>query len=144
MEQIPSREANSFSASQEIPPILWDPKFYFHIPNYRTWIRHSKNTLIFLCISRYLYIYSIIPRELSNNVAWKSIVSLEAVWEKLPYTNMEEIIHYFIFFGFWTASWSSGQGLWLLIMRSRVRFPVLPWEFFLAEKDSHGDHGLGR
>ena len=28
------------------------------------------------------------------------------------------------------ASWSSGQGLWLLIMRSRVRFPVLPWEFF--------------
>ena len=31
----------------------------------------------------------------------------------------------------------------LLIMRSRVRFPVLPWEFFLAGKDSHGDRGLG-
>ena len=41
------------------------------------------------------------------------------------------------------ASWSSGQGLWLLIMRSRVRFPVLPWEFFLSGKDSRGDHGLG-
>ena len=41
------------------------------------------------------------------------------------------------------ASWSSGQGLWLLIMRSRVRFPVLPWEYFLAGKDSRGDHGLG-
>ena len=41
------------------------------------------------------------------------------------------------------ASWSSGQGLWLLIMRSRVRFPVLPWEFFLGGKDSRGDHGLG-
>ena len=41
------------------------------------------------------------------------------------------------------ASWSSGQGLWLLIMRSRIRFPVLPWEFFLAGKDSRGDHGLG-
>ena len=27
------------------------------------------------------------------------------------------------------ASWSSGQSLWLLIMRSRVRFPALPWEF---------------
>ena len=36
----------------------------------------------------------------------------------------------------WPASWSSGQGLWLLIMRSRFRFPVLPWEFFLAGKDS--------
>ena len=32
------------------------------------------------------------------------------------------------------ASWSSGQGLWLLIMRSQVRFPVLPWEFFLQGK----------
>ena len=43
----------------------------------------------------------------------------------------------------WPASWSSGQGLCLLIMKSRVRFPVLPWEFFLARKDSRGDHGLG-
>ena len=43
----------------------------------------------------------------------------------------------------WPASWSSGQGLWLLIMRSRVRFPVLTWEFFLAGKDSRGDHRLG-
>ena len=34
----------------------------------------------------------------------------------------------------WPASWSSGQGLCLLIMRSRVRFPVLPWEFLLAGK----------
>ena len=41
------------------------------------------------------------------------------------------------------ASWSSGQGLWLLIMRSRFRFPVLPWEFVLAGKDSRGDHGMG-
>jgi hypothetical protein len=28
-------------------------------------------------------------------------------------------------------------------MRSRVRFPVLPWGFFLEGKDSHGHHGLG-
>ena len=41
------------------------------------------------------------------------------------------------------ASWSSGQGLWLLTMKSLVRFPVIPWEFFLAGKDSRGDHGLG-
>ena len=41
------------------------------------------------------------------------------------------------------ASLSSGQGLWLLIMRSRVPFPVLPWKFFLAGKDSRGDHGPG-
>ena len=39
--------------------------------------------------------------------------------------------------------WSSGQGLWLLTMRSRVRFPVLPWGFFLVGEDSNGDHGLG-
>ena len=29
------------------------------------------------------------------------------------------------------ASWSSSQSFWLLITRSRVRFPVLPWEFSL-------------
>jgi hypothetical protein len=40
------------------------------------------------------------------------------------------------------ALWSSGQSYWLLIMRSRVQFPVLPWGFFLEGEDSHGDHGL--
>ena len=29
------------------------------------------------------------------------------------------------------ASWSSGRSIWLLITRSRVRFPALPWEFSL-------------
>jgi hypothetical protein len=28
-------------------------------------------------------------------------------------------------------------------MRSRFRFPVLPWEFFLEGEDYHGGHGLG-
>jgi hypothetical protein len=42
------------------------------------------------------------------------------------------------------ASWSSGQSFWLLIVRSRVRFPALPWEFFPEGEDSRGDHGLGR
>jgi len=29
MEQSPSWEANKFSASQEIPRILWNPKFHY-------------------------------------------------------------------------------------------------------------------
>jgi hypothetical protein len=28
-------------------------------------------------------------------------------------------------------------------MRSQVRFPVLPWEFFLEGKDFYSDNGLG-
>jgi hypothetical protein len=28
-------------------------------------------------------------------------------------------------------------------MRYRVRFPVLPWGFFLEGEGSHGDYGLG-
>ena len=43
-----------------------------------------------------------------------------------------------IYIYIYIASWSCGQSLWLLIMRSRIRFPALPWEF------SHGDHGLGK
>jgi hypothetical protein len=31
MEQGPSREANSCSASQEIPHILWNPDFHYRI-----------------------------------------------------------------------------------------------------------------
>ena len=34
------------------------------------------------------------------------------------------------------SSWSSDQSLWLLIMRSRNRFPALPWEFSLKGKIS--------
>ena len=34
----------------------------------------------------------------------------------------------------WGPSWSSGQNFWLLITRSRVRFPALPWGFSLWER----------
>ena len=43
----------------------------------------------------------------------------------------------------WPASRSSGQSFWLLITKSRVRFPALPWGFSLWGEDPRGDHGLG-
>jgi hypothetical protein len=43
----------------------------------------------------------------------------------------------------WPALWPGGQDSWLLDMRSRFRFPVLPWEFCLIGDDPHGGLGLG-
>jgi hypothetical protein len=43
----------------------------------------------------------------------------------------------------WPASWLDGRTCWLLAMRSRIPFPVLPWEFSLIAEDPHSDHGLG-
>jgi len=39
MEQIPSWEANRFSASQEIPRILWNPKVHYLIHQYQPPVR---------------------------------------------------------------------------------------------------------
>jgi hypothetical protein len=55
--------------------------------------------------------------------------------------NITCVIQLFLQFCSLPSSWSSGQSFWLLI--SWVRFPVLPWEFFLEGEDSHGGHGLG-
>jgi hypothetical protein len=46
-------------------------------------------------------------------------------------------------FSNWLVSWLGGQSFWLLTMRYRVRFPVLPWKFSLAGEHPHSDHGLG-
>jgi hypothetical protein len=48
----------------------------------------------------------------------------------------------YLLFALRPASWPSGQIFQLLIMRSRVRFPVLPWGFFFEGEDPLGDHGL--
>jgi hypothetical protein len=55
-----------------------------------------------------------------------------------PYSQTHQPIFFFL-----PASWCSDQSFGLLIMRSRVRFPVLPWGFFLEGEDSHGDDDLG-
>jgi hypothetical protein len=58
-----------------------------------------------------------------------------------PYKTTCKVIFLYILIR--PASWSSGQSFWLLIMISRVRFPVLPWGFLLEGAYSHGNHGLG-
>jgi hypothetical protein len=46
MEQIPSWETDRFSASQEIPRILWHPKFHDHIHKRRHQSAQIQNNLV--------------------------------------------------------------------------------------------------
>jgi hypothetical protein len=66
----------------------------------------------------------------------------EVKWREMKWCEVKCILET-IYSTFWPASRSSDQSFWLLIMRSRVRFPVLPWGFFLEGEDPRGDHGLG-
>ena len=52
----------------------------------------------------------------------------------LPWPTSSNSKHYHQYSYKRPASWSSGQSLCLLIMRSRVRFPALPWEFSLKRR----------
>jgi len=52
------------------------------------------------------------------------------------------LIYNWVILGERAASWSSGQSLFLLIMRSWVRFPAVG--IFSEGEDSRGDHGLSR
>jgi hypothetical protein len=69
------------------------------------------------------------------------------LYQSLTYSPQQIFNHYFLLCGVMflllSASWSSCQSFRPLIMRSRVRFPVLQWGFFLEGEDSHGEHGLG-
>jgi hypothetical protein len=72
------------------------------------------------------------------------IIIIILILSKMPVNTIGHSNHAFycdIFYHLF--SWSSGQSFWLLIVRSRVRFPALPWGFFLEGEDSHGDHSLG-
>ena len=60
------------------------------------------------------------------------IITLTSI--KLQTPRTESFFHNLKVPNFAMTSWSSGQSLWLLIMRSRVRFPALPWEFTLKGK----------
>ena len=50
-------------------------------------------------------------------------------WETFQTKVVQKIKTHILCSIIWPASWSSGQSFWLLITRSRVRFPGLPWEF---------------
>jgi len=58
--------------------------------------------------------------------------------------NTNCVFWFYLHILFGLASWSSGQGLWLLNHEVPVSIPGSTVGIFPEGEDSHGDHGLGR
>jgi len=75
--------------------------------------------------------FSCSPQERTDQYPPSTVGHYKAI-KRCPYhTHTHARSHMSTLTNFHQTSWSSGRNLWLLIMRSRVRFPVLPWEFSL-------------
>jgi hypothetical protein len=110
--------------------------FLFPVPLYSFTLRHP--------VATYHYKWNSAANLISTQSKGNSTLYVgQHVWkDAVHYAMASSKIVLRVLFK-WPAWWSSGQSFWLLIMRSRVRFPILPWGFFREGEDPHGDHGLG-
>ena len=108
----------------------------------KQWVLHILSVFVDLGIQHAMRMRHVVICGLQGSAVYFHIIVNGTIFEE-KILDIKCVLIFSTTFVWETASWPSGQGLWLLNMRSRVRFPVLPWEFFLAGIDSRGDHGLG-
>jgi hypothetical protein len=100
----------------------------------------QRNSKIFLCPSVHINMGTCYNRYLNDIQALATCLSafLYTSSPNTQYIHSPKYLHLNT-----SIHTDQRRGIWLLAMRSRVGFPVLPWELSLAGKDPHSDHGLG-
>ena len=80
MEQSPSWESNGFSASQEIPRILWNPKVQYRIYKSTPPVPILSQVSPVRALSRFLMIhFNIILPSMSGSSKWSLVTKILSV-----------------------------------------------------------------
>ena len=117
----------SYAASQSISAARWSMSYRARVAQGGWWncLPYCFRMIVFLPMMW----HSSIARSRTLHSFFPPFVRM-ASYGRTYWKDTQAVVYCLWSIG-WPASWSSGRSFWLLITRSRVWFPALPWGFSL-------------